>query len=190
MSEEKLIKESVKAAARTWFEFNDLPLTEVAKRFNINERTLQHWANKEGWIRNCQTEALRAQALKTRAFSASGEVKNAVAALVEEMPNSNLIPNDIKEELITTKFASVLGGAHIKSEMTLALMTLKNALLFADAKGDAKATSKAALDYFEALNKFNAAIFGTTTNLNVTAAATRVENLSDEELAQLIEEEN
>ena len=187
MKQEAIITETKKASARMFYEFNDISLTAVAEKFELPARTLQNWAQKEGWVRNGQAAALREAALKAPAFSALSEAKAQVVALVENsVPNSNLIPADIKDDLVTTKFAALMGGAQIKSEMTIALLTLRGAMHAADARGDEKATVSAARDYFECLNKFNAALFGTTTNVNVRANTSKIETMSEEELEALI----
>lgn len=187
MKQESIITETKKASARMFYEFNDISLTAVAEKFELPARTLQNWAQKEGWVRNGQAAALREAALKAPAFSALGEAKAQVVALVENsVPNSNLIPADIKDDLVTTKFAALMGGAQIKSEMTIALLTLRGVMHAADARGDEKATANAARDYFECLSKFNAALFGTTTNVNVNASTSKIETMSEEELEALI----
>ncbi len=187
MKDEVIITETKKASARMFYEFNDISLAAVAERFELPARTLQNWAQKEGWVRNGQAAALREAALKAPAFSAASQAKAQVAALVEAVPNSNLIPANVKDDLVTTKFAAVMGGAQVKSEMTMALLTLRAAMHAADARGDEKATVSAARDYFECLNKFNAALFGTTANININAnIGSKIESMSEEELEALI----
>ena len=76
---------------KVYFELNDEPLKEVAKRFKVNYRTLAHWVKTENWQRgkfaeNIKCEVVRDELLQKESFNVisanESKIKRELTSLV------------------------------------------------------------------------------------------------------------
>lgn len=192
-----------KKEIKVYFELNDEPIKEVAKRFKVKYRTLAHWVKSEGWERgkfakNIRDEVVQDELLQKESFSvisaAENKIKRELASLVsventglDGLLLKNMIDKKTDEILMQAMGISFINKnialmAIISKDETMRMLNLRkenepSPLLVGSAEKTAKIFSDLKTSIYG-----KEAVVAVNSNMNDD-----LENLSDAELRAIIE---
>ena len=183
---DKVLKDKVKAYYESHFDNNDT----ICQIFNVNERTLRHWAQSEKWERGkllseTNPQDLQQQIIENGAKKTHEQLSNAIA---NKLDISYEVAQNVSEEMLF----KAMSLDFLNKELARVMLIGKHAFeSFAQKQPDSPKTAMLAKEMVGMIAQVKQSLFGKEAEIhnvvNVTSNIIDLSKFTDEQLQQILE---
>ena len=184
---DKVLKDKVKAYYESHFENNDT----ICQIFNVNERTLRHWAQSEKWERGkllneTKPHDLQQQILEQGTKETHEQLANAIA---NKLDVSLEVAQNVSEEMLFKAMSLDFLNKELARVMLIGKYAFES---FAQKQPDSPKTAMLAKEMVGMIAQVKQSLFGKEAEIhnvvNVTSNIIDLSKFTDEQLQQIAEQ--